>query len=116
MFTYEGELTSHQHAVSPKGPLRYALTCRYVRPEMMSNAAEAQDALMKGSLPSGSEKYNYDGDMNATAVVCSADTVDKFINKIIAGLKTGGLTDSQVREISDRVASIFTPSNAEPEH
>lgn len=105
-------LISDQHAVTPKGPLRYALTCRYVRPELTS---DAQDAALKGALPPASEQYNYDGDVNAAPIVHAVSEVDKFINNIAARLKTGDLTVSDVLEITKRLATIAIPPNVEPE-
>ena len=107
-----GVLIFNQHAVTPKGPLRYALTCRYVRPELTS---DAQDAALKGTLPPASEQYNYDGDVNAAPVVHTASEVNKFVNNIAARLKTGDLTASDVLEITKRLAIIAIPLNAEPE-
>lgn len=104
----------NQHAVVPKG-LRFALTCRYIRPDMMANDHEAQDAIFKGTLPPGSEKYNYDGDINAAPVVQSVSEVDKFVNNITAKLKSGNLTVDQVRKINKRLTSLFPSANAEHE-
>lgn len=81
----------------------------------MANEAEIQDAILKGTLPPGSDQYNYDGDLNAVAAVHSANEVDKFVNNITARLKTGDLTASQVREINERLATAVTPSSTDPE-
>ena len=104
-----------QHAVTPKGPLRYALTCRYVRPEMMVDENEAQDAILKGTLPPGSEQYNYDGDINAIPVINTASKVDKFIHNVTAMVQTGDLTATDIREIQDRLAILMPSSIAEPQ-
>ncbi|KAI9743396.1 MAG: hypothetical protein M1818_003243 [Claussenomyces sp. TS43310] len=61
----------YEHAVTPQGKLRFALTCRYVRPELMANDAERRDAVIKGSLPADHAQYNYDGD-----VACRPDVVE----------------------------------------
>jgi hypothetical protein len=104
-------LILEQHAVTPKGSLRYALTCRYVRPEMMADDNEAQDAILKGTLPPGSEQYNYSGDINAVPVVRTSSDVDKFVNNVAARMETGDLTSADVREINARLVSIITPSS-----
>jgi hypothetical protein len=78
---------------------------------MMADDNEAQDAILKGTLPPGSEQYNYNGDINAVPVVHTSSEVDKFVNNIAARMKTGDLTSANVREINARLASIITPSS-----
>lgn len=56
-------LILEQHAVTPKGKLRFALTSRYIRPELMENDEERHQAEVKGRLPPGHEQYKYDGDV-----------------------------------------------------
>ena len=51
-----GLQAAYEHAVVPKGKLRYALTCRYVKPE---NIPEAE--RWKGQFAIGSEEEAYDG-------------------------------------------------------
>lgn len=104
-----------KHAVTPMGALRFALTCRYIRPELMADEAETQNAILKGTLPPGSEKYNYDGDMNAVPRVSPANEVNKVVNNVTAKLKTGDLTVSELREINERLARFIKSSNTEPE-
>ncbi|KFY90370.1 hypothetical protein V498_06017 [Pseudogymnoascus sp. VKM F-4517 (FW-2822)] len=55
----------YEHEVVPHGTLRFALTCRYIRPDMLENDAEREDARIKGALPEGHEQYKYNGDENA---------------------------------------------------
>ena len=54
----------YEHEVIPSGTLRFALTCRYVRPDTLENDAEREDARIKGALPEGHEQYKYSGDEN----------------------------------------------------
>jgi hypothetical protein len=63
-----------QHAVTPKGKLRFALTCRYIRPELMANNEERRQAEVKGKLPSGHEKYTYDGDVGRELIEVNDDS------------------------------------------
>lgn len=55
----------YEHEVVPHGTLRFALTCRYIRPDMLENDAEREDARVKGALPEGHEQYKYYGDESA---------------------------------------------------
>ena len=104
-----------QHAVIPKGPLRYALTCRYVNPDKMVDESEAQDAIVKGTLPLGSEQYNYDGDINAVAIVPTASKAEKIVNDIVAMTQTGDLTVNDIRGIQDLLAIRLPSSITEPQ-
>lgn len=55
----------YEHEVVPSGTLRFALTCRYVRPDTLENDADREDARIKGTLPEGHEQYTYYGDEDA---------------------------------------------------
>jgi hypothetical protein len=66
----------YEHAVQPKGKLRFALTCRYVRPELMANDEERQQAQIKGKLPDGHEQYAYDGDVNSRLIPVENDSAN----------------------------------------
>jgi hypothetical protein len=81
----------------------------------MVDENEAQDAILKGTLPPGSEQYNYDGDINAVPVVHTASKVDKFVHNITAMMQTGDLTATDVREIQDRLAILMPSSIAGPQ-
>lgn len=72
----------YEHEVVPNGKLRFALTCRYVRPETMANDFEREEAKVKGALPEGHEQYNYDGDIDAvfTPVDFEKDEKSERIN------------------------------------
>lgn len=50
-----------EHAVTPRGTLRYALTCRTILPEKLENDAERAEAARLAKLPEGHEAWNYDG-------------------------------------------------------
>ncbi|KAH8886697.1 hypothetical protein GQ53DRAFT_599597, partial [Thozetella sp. PMI_491] len=50
-----------QHAVKPFGPRRFAMTCRYIDPDTMTNEAEINATLTKGAIPADSYKWAYDG-------------------------------------------------------
>jgi len=79
--------------------LRFALTCRYVRPETMSNDQEREYTIRAAALPPGAEKYTYDGDINAQPVVKQnrIDPATDVFNMLMAKLRTGQLTMDQVR-------------------
>ncbi|KFY29613.1 hypothetical protein V494_08611 [Pseudogymnoascus sp. VKM F-4513 (FW-928)] len=54
----------YEHEVVPHGTLRFALTCRYIKPDALESDAEREEASIKGALPEGHDQYNYDGDEN----------------------------------------------------
>ncbi|KAF4628654.1 hypothetical protein G7Y89_g9496 [Cudoniella acicularis] len=54
----------YDHAVIPHGKVRFALTCRHIRPETLPQGERAY-AVSAGQLPLGSERWDYDGDLNA---------------------------------------------------
>ncbi|KAF8858768.1 hypothetical protein BDZ45DRAFT_590705 [Acephala macrosclerotiorum] len=58
----------YEHAVNPNGKLRFALTARFVKPGMMENEIDRENALRGGMLPQGHEQYDYDGEFNAQPV------------------------------------------------
>ena len=78
----------------------------------MFDKNEAQDAILKGTLPPGSEQYNYGGDINAAPIVNTASKVDKFVHNVTAMMQTGDLTATDVREIQDRLAMLMPSSFA----
>ena len=74
----------------------------------MDNDEERQATTLEGKLPPHSEKYTYDGDLNATEVIHTASNIDQHINEIALKLKTGELTVSQAHELKDKLASLIT--------
>jgi hypothetical protein len=72
-----------QHAVTPRGKLRFALTCRYVRPETMQTDDDRRQTAIKSKLPAGHEKYNYDGDINAHSIVLSDQALQSIENSTV---------------------------------
>ncbi|TAQ86624.1 hypothetical protein B7494_g5055 [Chlorociboria aeruginascens] len=89
----------YEHAVTPHGKIRFALTCRYVRPETMDNAEEKRSAILKGTIPSGWDNYVYDGDINATAVAQPKSQGSTLIDSLRAALRTGGLTSENIQNV-----------------
>ncbi|KAG9228506.1 hypothetical protein BJ875DRAFT_477330 [Amylocarpus encephaloides] len=84
------EIQKHyEHAVKPHGKLRFAMTSRYVKPELMAPDQRAYAALA-GQLPPGADKYAYDGDMSAVPVM-PAVSIETEIRK------TAGLIKAQVQ-------------------
>ncbi|KAG0650338.1 hypothetical protein D0Z07_3006 [Hyphodiscus hymeniophilus] len=99
-------LTVKQHAVTPWG-FRYALTCRQIIGEKMDTEEERQAAFLEGTLPPGSDKYNYTGDLGATEVVQPTSEVDKINNEIAARMMTGSLTASQISLLKDKLEGLL---------
>ncbi|RDW62154.1 hypothetical protein BP6252_11587 [Coleophoma cylindrospora] len=105
------------HAVDPQGELRFALTCRYVRPEMMANDAEREAARVKGTLPPDSDKYIYDGDINATLplkISSATNTIQAAMNVLEANILAGNISCEKVTEWADKLLSSETAAEAAP--
>ncbi|ORY67655.1 uncharacterized protein BCR38DRAFT_338511 [Pseudomassariella vexata] len=49
------------HSVKPAGKLRFALTCRYIRPETIHDPKARAEAIEKGKIPEGIEQLAYKG-------------------------------------------------------
>lgn len=98
--------------------MRFALTCRYIRPDSIDDADERENAVLKGTLPAGHEKLNYDGDAvlrpdfivsdNATDGSSGTDPV----NDLTAMLLSGEISERQLaalREAIRRESLTMTP-------
>jgi hypothetical protein len=101
-----------QHAVYPQGKLRFALTCRYVRPELMANDEERRQTLIKSTLPVGHERFTYNGDVDAKFQTSedsekNKTAAQKSMNDIAASLMTGELSkDALVNWFSEIVGKM----------
>lgn len=51
----------YEHAVTPEGKRRFALTARFIDPEKMELQADRDDALVKGTIPEYAAAFEYDG-------------------------------------------------------
>lgn len=54
-------LTEEQHEVTPTGKLRFALTARFIRPELIQSPEERQKTVENGKVPEGIESMAYKG-------------------------------------------------------
>ncbi|KAJ2904878.1 hypothetical protein MKZ38_006919 [Zalerion maritima] len=61
----------YEHQVIPQGKRRYALTCRYIRPELMQDEADRVAAVQKGRMPRRAEIFAYHGDMSTSGITTS---------------------------------------------
>ncbi|RYC60024.1 hypothetical protein CHU98_g6177 [Xylaria longipes] len=52
----------YEHAVYAKGVRRYALTCRYIRPEMIPDPERREKAIVNGKVPHYWQKQAYGGE------------------------------------------------------
>ncbi|KAL3418928.1 hypothetical protein PVAG01_09149 [Phlyctema vagabunda] len=98
----------YDHMVEPNGKLRFALTCRYIRPETIADAEERQSAMIKGSLPPGSEQYAYDGDINAKDTMPDdeqRDDVNLDFNRLLARFHTGDVDEATLHDWIGRLSS-----------
>jgi alkylated DNA repair dioxygenase AlkB len=105
----------YEHAVTPHGKLRFALTCRYIRPETMNSDYDREQTLIKSTLPEGHEQYDYDGDINSKFVVepeasAAQNASAKVVNSIVAAARAGILGPQDVMQIVaclDGVKKLF---------
>lgn len=94
----------YDHAVKPYGMLRFALTCRNIKPESMKNDEDRADAMIKGAFPPGHERYNYDGDLNlqpSNALPGSAVEVthiERLLQEVKAAVIAGNIPQHLVTE------------------
>lgn len=92
----------YEHEVKPSGKLRFALTCRYVRPETMETDEDRAETLIKGALPNGHEQYDYDGDVG----VEPGDSIreprrdrEQLFTRIRNSIHAGELTEEECRAL-----------------
>ncbi|KAI1641496.1 hypothetical protein F4809DRAFT_654963 [Biscogniauxia mediterranea] len=55
----------YEHMVEPEGVLRFAMTCRYIRPESIQDEARRQEAIEKGRVPAEWKENPYNGEHDA---------------------------------------------------
>lgn len=89
--------------MTPQGKLRFALTCRYVRPELMANDEERQQAEIKGRLPQGHDTYIYDGDAGKKLIPLDQDSenvsaAQRTMNELAARALAGELNVDTLRQ------------------
>ncbi|KAF7862641.1 hypothetical protein EAF04_007514 [Stromatinia cepivora] len=95
----------YEHAVTPHGLLRFALTCRYVKPELLS----PEDRILceqKSALPANFADYAYDGDVGVkeTANRPTTEEDDEFTKLkkwIIAKKLSGELNTAECAELRE---------------
>jgi hypothetical protein len=101
-----------QHAVTPQGKLRFALTCRYIRPELMANDEERRQAEIKGKLSSGHEAYEYDGDVGKKLIPLDEDSEDvsaaqRAMNELSARALAGELDVDTLRQCRNFLSGLM---------
>lgn len=95
-----------KHAVTPHGKLRFALTCRYIRPELLSET-DREIAAAKSTIPSKWDNYVYDGDINAKISVPDSkkDEAETVINTLRAKIKVGEVDAEQLAALRELLTS-----------
>ncbi|KAI1749263.1 hypothetical protein F4782DRAFT_549841 [Xylaria castorea] len=63
----------YEHAVFAEGVRRYALTCRYIRPEMIPDPKRREKAILNGKVPIYWQKQAYQGESIEALVALSHD-------------------------------------------
>jgi hypothetical protein len=76
----------YEHKVEPHGKLRFALTSRCIKPELLP-ADQQEYARQAGTLPEWSKTYEYDGDIHAIPVIPKG-AGEKDTRKRVAEIKT----------------------------
>ncbi|CZR62926.1 uncharacterized protein PAC_12823 [Phialocephala subalpina] len=100
----------YEHAVNPNGKLRFALTGRYVRPEMMDNAVDRANAFRGGILPPGHEQYDYDGEFNAQPVPRPLNIHAQYeaLTRVI--VQQGLMTSEAAAQLTRAIEGVLTQS------
>ncbi|RAL68664.1 hypothetical protein DID88_007373 [Monilinia fructigena] len=95
----------YEHSVTPHGLLRFALTCRYVKPELLS-PEERVICEQKSALPANFADYAYDGNMDSRDPPPSIEEEDddddeftKLKKYIIAKKRSGELNKAECAEL-----------------
>ncbi|QSZ36984.1 hypothetical protein DSL72_009076 [Monilinia vaccinii-corymbosi] len=85
----------YEHAVTPHGLLRFALTCRHVKPEVLSPEARAI-CEQKSALPANFADHAYDGDIGAKEARPTTEEEDEFtkLKRYIMAKKLSGELNS----------------------
>ncbi|KUJ09311.1 uncharacterized protein LY89DRAFT_598097 [Mollisia scopiformis] len=97
----------YEHSVKPAGKLRFALTSRFVIPELMPTEADAEFARIGGILPAGHEQYNYDGDVHAQLLHRPEDNAEPFGNMAVFMARRGQITTDEAEKIDNAVKDIL---------
>ncbi len=98
--------------MTPHGKLRFALTCRYVRPELMANDEERRFAEVNGKLPDGHDQYTYNGDVESqfTEVDQNCENianVERSMNDLAARAIAGELDRTTIRRCCDFLSQLI---------
>jgi hypothetical protein len=88
--------------------LRFALTCRHIDPNTLLNDDERRIAAEKGTFPTGSEKYDYDGSIHATAVIPQHNRGLTLSNELKAKFEVGELDQSDLEIVMKGLSEIVS--------
>ncbi|TGO51579.1 hypothetical protein BCON_0158g00050 [Botryotinia convoluta] len=101
----------YEHAVTPHGLLRFALTCRHVKPELLS----PEDRIIcaeKSALPANFADYAYDGDIGVSEDPSRPtnegddDDLTNLKKYIVAKKLSGELTKADCLELRDIILDL----------
>jgi hypothetical protein len=84
----------YEHAVTPNGDRRFALTCRFVKPESLSNDMERELAHRLSMLPPGHEAFTYNGDSHLTSL--HSDEAEEEDNEIPVHQRITNFVDAAI--------------------
>ncbi|KAI1114187.1 hypothetical protein F5Y14DRAFT_451367 [Nemania sp. NC0429] len=84
----------YEHAVTASGIRRYALTCRYIRPEMIPDPARREKAIVNGRVPTFWQKQAYKGE-SPEALASQAHDADAVPGAVDASLVNGDAIDAE---------------------
>ncbi|KAE8454543.1 hypothetical protein EG329_000166 [Mollisiaceae sp. DMI_Dod_QoI] len=97
----------YEHAVNPHGKLRFALTARFIKPELMQNEADREFARLGGILPFGHEQFDYDGDINSQPVPWSTSAFDSLCAMFNTMALQGRITEDQAERLTQSSDAIL---------
>ncbi|KAH6674849.1 hypothetical protein B0J14DRAFT_561877 [Halenospora varia] len=95
----------YEHKVTPHGKIRFALTSRHILIDKIP-ANEVDYANRATQLPAGSDRYNYDGDVNARTIYESPTAKEEIrglFNRALTRVQLGETTMAEVDELYERL-------------
>jgi hypothetical protein len=90
--------------VKPDGKLRFAMTCRFIRPETIADPVARQDAIEKGKVPEGIQDLAYRG--------IDSDTPDTTVDDAAIAVNREDVEDVEVAEATEGIIEDAATTNA----
>ncbi|KAI0602778.1 hypothetical protein F4775DRAFT_600732 [Biscogniauxia sp. FL1348] len=82
----------YEHMVQPEGTLRFAMTCRYIRPETILDESRRKESIEKGQVPAEWKEKPYDGEHDTGNNLGNVRAMSPgFISQISTGDKVAAM-------------------------